>query len=226
MARRKAVARAVHHGRRTQWPGRLASILRRIPKRSGPTLRTCRHAPRTARRFCSGRSRTRRAPATHRRTSHGRRRPIRHRIRPVPDGTRRRTRARAARRGQASYRARLFADPTRARLIGILMAGSADTRAELAQACGVAPSTTSGHLDLLTGTGAQVVHDPSPSPLLVRSTPGGPRAHYHPDRCRRDRAPDPGAALLSRPAASSCSRCFVLRRDATVLDMCRDGCRR
>lgn len=74
---------------------------------------------------------------------------------PVPDGTRRRTRARAAPRRQASHRARLFADPTRARLIGILMAGSAHTRTELAQACGVAPSTMSGHLDLLTGTGAQ-----------------------------------------------------------------------
>jgi DNA-binding transcriptional ArsR family regulator len=49
--------------------------------------------------------------------------------------------------------AALLGDPTRARMLGLLMDGQAQTATELALEGGVAPSTASSHLARLTGAG-------------------------------------------------------------------------
>jgi DNA-binding transcriptional ArsR family regulator len=50
--------------------------------------------------------------------------------------------------------ASLFADATRSAVIGILMSGRAHSAGELAQVCGVSPSTMTGHLQRLLEAGA------------------------------------------------------------------------
>jgi DNA-binding transcriptional ArsR family regulator len=50
--------------------------------------------------------------------------------------------------------ASLFADPTRAAVIGLLMSGTAHSAGELARRAGVAPSTMTGHLQRLLDCGA------------------------------------------------------------------------
>ncbi len=57
-------------------------------------------------------------------------------------------------------------DPTRASTVAALLSGTAHTSGELARACGVAPSTMSGHLSKLIDAG------------LVRVEPAGRHRHY------------------------------------------------
>lgn len=59
-----------------------------------------------------------------------------------------------------------LSDPTRASTIAALLSGTAHTSGELAKACGVAPSTMSGHLSKLIDAG------------LVEVEPSGRHRHY------------------------------------------------